>query len=131
MDIKKFFTVVVGTLLTIPLLWLSPGFVDSMVNRSGLIMGMIPLSILLGYAATCKAADLGMFVSGFLSIILGVAFYVLMDSYGSIAAQQAADVDKRFWSDGKNTWIFFFPVLCLGLGINLISAYITHSTDKP
>ena len=99
-----------------------------MANRNGLIMGIIPLAILLGFAASCKPSSWMTFLSGVLTIILGVGFYLLMDAFGTVANSQQGQQAKSFWTLGQHTWMYFFPILCLGLGINLMSAYITHSS---
>jgi hypothetical protein len=127
---RKFLVVLIGTLLLIPFILMLPGVEDSMPNRIGLIMGIIPLAIFAGGASAYKPWQAPAFFCGIALIFLGIGLFVLQGATVDLAeAAQAkgrfSAGDFRFWTTGAALWVYSVPVISMALGVNVISAYIS------
>jgi hypothetical protein len=131
---KKFYVVLFSILALIPVLLLLPNFPDSMPNRAGLILGIIPLALFSAMAAGSKSCTLPMFFSGFFLIFLGIGFLVLLGGFEGFAkileASNTSSPQKiGYWRAGAELWIYAFPLVSTGLGINIVAAFISADPD--
>jgi predicted small integral membrane protein len=132
LDWKKPLTVLLGVVLLSTLVVFAPDGADSVPNRFGLIMGCIPVAMFATAAATYKPWEFGAFFCGVMLIGVAIGCYVLQDALGELAAVAAAakkfsQADTHFWTYGSNLWKFAFPTIGLGIGINIISSFISSS----
>lgn len=127
---QKFLTIIVGTLLLIPLIFMMPGVNDSLPNRVGVIMGIGQLAIFCAAASTFKPWELGTFLCGMVLILAGIAFYVLVGGFDETArlahaAGRLSAKEVRFWTDGIELWKYTVPVISMCIGINIVSSFIS------
>lgn len=130
---RKQLVVLLGT-LAILLLLLLPNVRATFANRYGMTMGVIPLAILLSFAASHKPWQTSSFICGVAMIMLGIGFFTLMGQLPVIAklAEQAGRISKdtvKDWTEGVDLWIYSLPVVSMAIGVNLISSYI--SSEPP
>lgn len=131
---RKFLAVFFGTLILIPLLFVLPGVYDSMPNRLGVLFGIAPLAIFASVACSFKAWEIPSFFCGLILILFGIGFFVLQGGFGSAAKVAEATgrfskTDVKFWTDGIELWVYTIPAISIGIGINVISAFI--SSERP
>lgn len=136
-DNMKFFLVLLSVLALIPLLFLVPGVYNTLPNRYGVILGIGPMAIFMASAVTCKPSEFMFFVSGLLLITLGVMFFATGEAIVSMAkaayeAKRLNDTELRFMTDGMSLWLYSLPVISVGVGINLVSSYLStsHSASR-
>jgi len=131
---RKTLVVALGTLILIPVILLLPGVYDSMPNRLGVIMGIGPLAIVAAVASSYRSWQAPTFFCGLTMIMLGIGFFVLQGGFGSLAkvaetTHRFSKEDVRFWTQGIELWIYTIPAISIGLGVNVVSAYI--SSEPP
>ncbi|MET3115839.1 hypothetical protein AAKU64_000042 [Undibacterium sp. GrIS 1.8] len=131
---KKFWIVTLGTLALIPLILMMPGVYDSMPTRVGIMMGIGPLALLAGGASSVSSWQKSSFFCGLALIMLGIGFFALQGGFATIAKiaetnGRFSKEDVKFWSEGIELWIYSVPVISIGIGINVVSAYI--SSERP
>lgn len=129
---KKFLITVLGILAFIPLIWLMPGVNDSLPNQVGTVMGVGQLAIFCAAAGSFKPWQFGSFLCGLILILLGVGFYVVMGNFeeSAKAAEHAGRFsvkDVKFWTEGVPLWQYTVPVFSIGIGINIISSFISST----
>lgn len=97
-------------------------------------MGIGPLAIFAGAASSFKSWQMPAFFCGLALIMLGIGFFVLQGGFGSLAkvaetTRHFSQEEVKFWTYGMELWIYTVPVISIGLGVNVISAYI--SSEPP
>ncbi|MFL6676187.1 MAG: hypothetical protein ACJ8LG_23195 [Massilia sp.] len=131
---RKPILVLLGAALLSAMIVISPGYTDSMPNRLGLGMGCLPLAIFCASATTYKPWEFGTFFCGIILVIVGIGCFIVEDAFGEFAragqaARKFSKSDVHFWTYGIEMWKFVLPAISMGIGLNLISTFI--SSERP
>jgi hypothetical protein len=110
-----------------------PGVHNNLSNSYGIIFGMGSLAILLPLPSLFKPWSFLFFLSGMFLIINGILFFATGNLFVDIAqkfftVKKIDELTLKEMTMGMSLWIYFIPVVSIGVGINIISLYL--STEK-
>ncbi len=115
------------------LICMFPGVHNNLSNSYGIIFGMGSLAILLPLPSLFKPWSFLFFLSGMFLIINGILFFATGNLFVDIAqkfftVKKIDELTLKEMTMGMSLWIYFIPVVSIGVGINIISLYL--STEK-
>lgn len=130
----------IATLALAPLVFLLPGGEGTVSNFLAVLFGLVPMSVVLGLSGIFQSDDFPFFLCGLVLVEIGIFFFAwggfvprLIDAFKLGLSKGGVDpellVPASLFSS-VSLWVFVVPTMSIGVGINLISSYLSaKNTD--